>query len=406
MFLYSLLLGFQVGPAAGYRIDFFINYTGYRLAREGTSPYDLALIRGIVERHLSEAGAEEPTLECGFFQPPESFLVMAPFAALSWPAADILWLSLLTALGMSCGSLAWTFGRSPARRDRGFGILVALLLLNPLTLRAVSLGQTPLYLAGCVALGQLAFERGWSSLGAVCWGLTGIKPHLALPLLMAAFVIGGWRRALPIAAVIALTNLLGGLFLGNPFETIQSYITFLGTAHKQVGFNRITNDQLVSWNRLLFAVGGPAVELGPALILAGYAVAALLLYVRHGRQPGLSPSWVLAATVVWGLFTNQAHGYELVLLVLTAPYLFLLADANRRTDLIALLLLFGVASIPRSVVNALALHLAPAALLPLLLSYRAILVALLAAYFVIRKPVGICATVPGDKAASDSITCS
>ena len=142
----------------------------------------------------------------------------------------------------------------------------------------------------------------------------------------------------------------------------------------------------MSWNRLVVAVGGPAIELGAVGRLAGLVIASSILWVVRVRQCHPPNSWLLAACITWGLFTVQARGYELVLLSLTVPYLVRLHDCRRYGDLVFLLALIAVMSIPRSVVLAFGTTVGADAFLPLILSYRAIALACLAGFLLLRKP--------------------
>ena len=384
--VYTTQLVVQIGPAAGPRQDFCVYHTGVSLAWTGTSPYDLSAIESQVAVRLGLPPGDQ--FECGFFLSPLSFVVLAPWGLLPWPVADPAWVATLSLLAIACGSLAWTFGRDPDARGMGWGIVVAAIVLNPLVQRSVSLGQTPLFLCGCVALGQLAFERRWPVLGSLLWAGAGLKPHLALPLLAAAYSLGGWRRVAGIVAVMTAGWFLGAALIGNPVDVFGQYVRFLDSTHGQIGFNQVTNDQVVSWNRLVAAAGGPAFNLRAPLTAVGMVAAGLTLWALHfrgGQRP--AGSWVLAAAVIWGPFTTQVNGYELVLLILTVPYLLALYHSRRFLDLAGLLAVLGVISLPRGLVLELGTAIAREEWRPAVLSYRAIALALLAGYTLFRRPL-------------------
>ncbi|MCE9561940.1 MAG: DUF2029 domain-containing protein [Planctomycetes bacterium] len=374
-------LAFGLPPIAGPHQDFCIFHAGVGLAWNFTSPYDLGLVETTVSQRLGIEGG----FPCGFFLPPLSFVVLAPFAILPWPIAEIAWVATLLLGALASGSLAWTFGRQGPQR--GWGVIVATVLLCPLVQRSISLGQSGLFICACVALGQWAFERRRPLLGSLLWGLTGLKPQLALPLLVAAGFVGGWRRSAGIGAVIALLWTFGTMLIGEPLGVTVRYAEFLRESHKTVGFNRITNDQIVSWNRLVVAVGGPAIELGSVGVVVGVCAAlGFIWWLRIHRQPQPPESWTLAVCVAWGLFTAGPLGYDLVLLTLMAPYLFRLHDRGYDIDLVVLLGAIAVISIPRELFLRLGNATNSPDLLPFILSYRSVALSTIAVYLLLQKP--------------------
>lgn len=371
-------------PLAGARQDFCVYYTGVQLAWEHTSPYDLKRVTPQVINRLNRSDFDG--FAAGFFLPPSAFVTLGPWATLSWPVARMMWLATLLLSAIACGCLAWTFGRADQRAS-GWGAVIALTLLNPLGQRSISLGQTGLYFCACVALGQWAFERRRPWLGSMLWGLTGVKPHLALPVLAVAWFIGGWRRLVGLILVMAAMWLSGAVLLGNPFSVTLSYFEFLRTAHQELGFNTASYDQVVSWNRLLLAIGGKEVNISAPGAIVGFAIALIVLWavrVRGRARP--SESWVLASCISWGLFTVQAHGYELVLLTLAVPYLLRLLDSRRYADLGFLIATLVLASIPKSLVLNLVNSIAITDLEPFIRSYRAVALAGFAFHLLVREP--------------------
>lgn len=379
-------LSLAIGPISGIQQDFCVYQTGVSFAWSGVWPYDLELVQTTVEDRLGIAAADRP-FPCGFFGPPLSFITLAPWGWLPWVVADSLWVALLLLGALSCGSLTWTFDRETGQMANGWGVVIAVVLLNPLVQRSISLGQTGLYFCGAVALGQWAFERKHSILGSLLWGFTGLKPHLALPLLAVACYSGGWRRLLAIGAVMGIYWSAGCLLFGDPIRVTTAYLAYLGTAHKSIGFNRVTNDQIISWNRLIAAAGGPLFDLSLLAMISGLVIAGFLLWAVQIRRHTSPPvSWMLAACVIWGLLTVQVLGYDLVLLALTIPYILRLGDRGRYTDLALLLLALAVVSIPRGVVVALGTTTGFSHGLPLLLSYRTIALVGAAIHILVREP--------------------
>src|SRR6185312_5933020 len=101
----------------------------------GESPYDVARVRGLVAGQYPDDARLQKN--CGFFLPPMAVLVFAPFAAVPWPAAKVLY-AILTGLAVLAVGLLprlWRPSDDPPPGPPvvwlGLPLLVA---LNPLTL--------------------------------------------------------------------------------------------------------------------------------------------------------------------------------------------------------------------------------------------------------------------------------
>jgi hypothetical protein len=318
---------FAVAQAVGENLgpDFFINRAGAQIALRGESPYDLAKVRAAV----ADQFPGDPTLinNCGFFLPPQAFLVFAPFAALPYPAAKVAW---AVGLGLSAAAVLTVLCILGTRWPRSLPgqLLPAVLLLNYLTLAVVELGQTSLLFAGCVAAGQWCFERRRPAAGTLLWAIPFVKPHLALPLLPLAWYLGGWRRAAGVVAVVGVLTVAGCAAAGRSPLLLRDYLDYLGSAHKAVMFNQAeVNPEILSWNRLLYAstewFAGQRllVELTAATTLAGlmvwFGLAAGRCALAGGRP---SAAWAAAAAAAGGLLCAQVLVYDLMLLTLAVPW--------------------------------------------------------------------------------------
>jgi len=382
----ALLAAFALYQAVAHNNfpDFFIYRAGAVIGLRGESPYDAEKVRGMVAAEFPDA--EMLIANCGFFLPPQAIALFAPFAALPYPAAKVAWALATGVAGLGVLLLPRLFGRTREGIDRLWPaaplIAFAVLLAPTLTVPIVLVGQTTLLFVGCVAAGQWCFERGRPTLGALLWAVPFVKPHLALPLLPLAWYLGGWKRAAAVAGVVAGLNLLGGLIAGGSLLFFRDYLDFLGAGHKAVAFNRVElNPQVTSWNRLLFAAGGPLIELTAATTLAGYLVWSGLLAGRYaitGRRP--SAAWALAAAATGSVLCSQVLGYEVLVLALALPWVLDLLAAGRSGWAVAAVALLAVQWIPYPQYLAWVESLAAAGQWEaLLLSYRAAGVALLAA---------------------------
>jgi hypothetical protein len=311
--------------------DLFIYRLGPVLMAEGKTPYDVPLVRARVAAQFPDP---DPTPEsfvnnCGYFPPPLALVVYLPFALVPWLWAKVLWAVVTALTAFAIARLPDRFrepGAPPAPRTLVWVVVPLALVLNPLAVATVVVGQTPLLLVGCVAAGQTAFDRGRTWLGAALWSVPFVKPHMALPLVALAWYLGGWKRAAALAAAVAALNLVGAALVGGSPLYLKDYLEYLPAAHKTVLYNRAElNPQITSWNRLLFALTREdprfLLELNAVATLAGYLVWGGLVLGRvaaGGVRP--SASWALAAAVAGALTCCQVLGYELLALTLVVPW--------------------------------------------------------------------------------------
>ncbi len=320
--LFAFALWQGLGPNE--QRDFFIYRLGSQLAARGENPYDLARVRMHVAARFTadDEDTKQFVGNCGYFLPPCALVLYLPFAALPPMAANIAW-ALLTGIAAYFIALVPMLYRNPGTPSQELLprlILPFLLVLNPLALAIVVVGQVSLVTVGCIAAGLLALERRRPTLATLLWIVPFVKPHLALPLIPLLGYLAGWRYAALLVLFVAGLNLLGAGLAG---ESPLAYLDYLEQAHKVVAFNRVErNPSLTSWNCLLHAAGGPAIELDAWTTLGGYSIWLGLIVGRiaiAGQAP--SPAWLIAAAAVGSLLCAQVLRYEVVLLVLTAPWL-------------------------------------------------------------------------------------
>jgi len=381
--------------------DFFLYYLAARVPLTGHSPYEdgamdykQPALRDAVAAHqrrggiLGHAGGKDLF---GLRYPPQSYLLFLPFSRLPWDVALPSWAVFMTVAALPCGALAWTFDekRRPALTA---ALLYALVLLNPLTQLTLSSGQATLILASAVALGQWLFRRGWYWSGVVAWSFCCIKPHIGLSLVLLTFPTGGWRRFRDVSIAIVALNVLAGLILtGDPLMMLKVLSSGGRKAPETFIFNSVLENHIIGWNRALYVLGGPAIELSASSFFGGFLVWLALLgacvWLRGGRR--WSPPFWAAAAATPGLCLGLCHGYDMVVLVLIAPYAFWLWDRRRWTDLTFILGLIALAMVPRSVVDLVVNRVFPGQRIAvIILAYRSFIAVALAAYFVMRGQAG------------------
>ena len=318
--------------------DFFIYRAGSELGLRGESPYNIALIRQIASAQFPDDDPREDSfvLNCGYFLPPMAVLAFAPFTALAWPAAKVAW---GVALGLAAAAIVTlpdlfrkpdAGGPAPVRAGPLRPIVPFLLVLNPLALAIVVVGQVTIVSIGCVAAGLWCFSRNRPTLGVVLWSAAFVKPHVALPLVPLAWYLGGWKRAAALVALVAGLNLVGAAIVGGSPLFLKDYFDYLPTGHKAVLYNQAErNPQITSWNRLLVSCGGPLIELGAATTLAGYLVWGGLVLGRCATRGRPSTTWACAAAASGAVVCSQVLAYELLILVIAVPWVRDLFTARR-----------------------------------------------------------------------------
>ena len=318
-----LLFAFALFQALGTNNlrDFYIFRLGAELAARGENPYDVPKVRQHIAAQFSDESAKEFVDNSGYFLPPLAVLLFMSFAVLPWASAKVAW-------AVAIGLAGYFVARLPGMRssDSPLGVLPLLvvpfvLLLNPLALAVVVVGQYTLVFVGCVAAG---FSR-LSAAGPISRQAVGAAVREAAPrdpAHSARVVPRRWKPAALLVGLVGLLNLAGATVVGGSPLFLRDYLNYLPTAREVVAFNRVEmNPNITSWNRLLFAWGGPLVELSAVTIVAGYLVWFGLIVGRcAATNTTPSGAWAAAAAAVGAVFFAQVLVYELLFLAVAVPW--------------------------------------------------------------------------------------
>ncbi|CAN5552192.1 hypothetical protein BH11PLA2_BH11PLA2_05500 [soil metagenome] len=330
--------------------DLFIYRAGSVLGWQHQSPYSAAVREMVTRQYPDDFDLQ---INCGYFLPPQAIVLFGPFAALPWDSARLLYLILcLVALAFCWYGTLTAFRSKTAVTLSDVPLLLPfLVLLHSVTRMTFDVGQTTILAAGAIVAGQLAWQADRKWLSTFLWSMAFVKPHIALPLLPLAWYLGGWRRAAMVIAWLAVLNLAACFLAGSSPLFVIDYLEHLGTAHKTVKFNLVKeNPQIVSWNVLLYAIGGPAINLTIVQTLLGMSLFAALVVLRcviAKSKP--TPAWAVAVAITGGLVTCQVLAYEAFLLVLVIPHLMDCLDRGRKVDVYVITLLMLLQMPPANV---------------------------------------------------------
>ncbi len=202
----SVLWGISIGRSGNAWIDFRAVYAGTRCLIHGHNPYNV----GDLEReYLSEDGQRPPDTPFNlqaitlYVNVPTTFVIVAPFALLSWGPAHVLWMLATGCAFVLAIVLMWRAGAD-------FATQVATLLSCILAVSCASVfgaGNTAGIVVGLCGIAVWCFLEGrYAWVGVVCLGLSlAIKPHDS-GLVWLYFVLAGGvnrKRALQSVAITA-----------------------------------------------------------------------------------------------------------------------------------------------------------------------------------------------------------
>jgi hypothetical protein len=211
--------------------DFKLIYSGARAWLLGANPYDL---ESVVGAWIGAGGAaDDPALDrpvSSLVYAPPTFVILAPFAALPWPAAGIAWTLFNVALFvLAVGAIAALAG---LRGNSALGFWGAALWLAPFG-TGFGLGQISLLVLAMGALGHVLRARGGGGSAFAGGALMGagavIKPQLGL--LFVVYEAGRmrWRVLAGAGAAAAILVVLGAARLAS------SGVSWLGVWRRHIG---------------------------------------------------------------------------------------------------------------------------------------------------------------------------
>ena len=297
--------------------------------------------------------------------PPGALVLFAPLGALSWPAAQLLWLTVVI---LSFAATVWALLAAAGlsfREPRGIAFIAGCLALAPFQTGVASGNQTILVVGLC-AVGIWAAGADCDMIAGLFFGTAcSLKPHIGAFLVLYYLWQRRWRlcvTAVALTVVLALLGLAwmqfagvhwlsdytGNVRFGAEKNTIDDFtsanpIRFM-LINLQVPFYSFTHSAS-SANMLAFALGGVLILIWIALVLQDEHKANSLLSLGTIAVIGLLPLYhrfydasVLAVALCWCLSRqNTIKNVGNTSLLLMAPFLVpgaaILQKAARRGNI-------------------------------------------------------------------------
>ena len=171
--------------------DFAVFHTSSRAWALGSNPYDDANLASVARN----AGGMPSTISHNSANPPATFLILAPIALLSWPAAKIVWLVINVAATVAIIVGLIRLAGFELRQPRA--ILLAAMLLGMAPVQtAVTYGQLTLPTAACIIFACLLRRKEQFATAAILLAIaTCLKPQIGVFFIAFEFVRRRFRYA-------------------------------------------------------------------------------------------------------------------------------------------------------------------------------------------------------------------
>jgi len=218
----SIPWGISIGRGGNAWIDFRAVYAGTRCLIHQHNPYNVGELR----REYSSEDGQRPPNDPNYLQAvtlyvnlPTTFVVVAPFALLSWGPAHILWMLVTGCVFVLALVLMWDVGARHAPELATF--LACVIAVNCASVFAA--GNTAGMVVGLCGIAVWCFlQNRFVWIGVVCLGLSlAVKPH-DTGLVWLYFVLAGAayrKRALQSVVIPAVLGLAAALWISHVAPT-------------------------------------------------------------------------------------------------------------------------------------------------------------------------------------------
>jgi hypothetical protein len=199
-------------------LDFQAVYYGARCLMQGCDPYNVSQLASLYHRSGWEDPSDTPArrqLKTLYVNMPTAFILIAPFAALPWGPAHLLWMALICASFILAALLMWDIAAADSLGVATF--LVCIVMANSEVLFAT--GNTAgLVVSLCIVAAWCFVKDRFIAGGMLCFIVSlVIKPHDAGLVWLLFLLAGGAhrKRAIQIFAVTAVIGLASILWLSH-----------------------------------------------------------------------------------------------------------------------------------------------------------------------------------------------
>lgn len=354
IFVSSALAAERLGIA--WMVDFKAIYFGTRCLIEHRDPYQESELLKVFE---SEGGGNlsDPTeagrkqAEMLYVNVPTSFLVVAPFAQLKWPAAHLLWMTVTGAALMLSAFLIWSLASEASPILSGALICIWIINCIPLLL----LGNAAGIAISFCAIGVWTFaRRRFEMLGVTLFSLSIVLKPQDICLVWLFYLLAGGtyrRRAWQIFS-LSMLLCLGAIAWTSqsspnwPSELHQNIVSTItpggvndpGPSHlRTLTVGTMTDLQSVLsifWNNPRFYDAASFTICGALMLLW---ILAFLRSSSPARDPWLALAFVSCLTLL--PVYHRTHDAKLLLLVI--PACAFLGKTNARIGRVAALVTTG-----------------------------------------------------------------
>jgi hypothetical protein len=296
-------------------VDFSALWLSGRLVATGRFDelYDWSAWR----RYFAEYFPDTPGLLFYPNYPPQAGLLFAPFGALPFSTAVLVWTLVSVALYGGACVLVWR----TCRHLSGYGsTVVAVAAGSPAFFLLILNGQTTAFVLACYAGAWLAFRRGREFWMGVAFGCAAIKPHFVIVPLIVLILSGSWRAVagILVSGLLQMAVILGVLgwdvlqgFIITSIQMIQNLDLFEPKRWQAHGLKNAID--------LLLGTG----IISTAIFLV-VAIWLLMVAVRVWTKSAAPDAVRFALLVLVSAVLNpHLNGYDLVVL---APAFLLIAD--------------------------------------------------------------------------------
>ena len=237
----SIVWGTWFAQSGNAWIDFRAVYAGTRCLMHRHNPYE---VRDLAREYGAEDGQRPPATPLHiqsitlYVNMPTTFMIVAPFAALPWEPAHILWMLFTGCVFVLALLLMWRVGAQYAPR-------VSTILICVLAFNCESIfggGNTAGMVVGLCGIAVWCFLKGrWVRIGILCLAVSlAVKPHDA-GLVWLYFVLAGGanrKRALQSVLVTAIIGVAAAVWVSHVAPTwVHDWRANLATISAPGGIN-------------------------------------------------------------------------------------------------------------------------------------------------------------------------